>query len=182
MRLLPRSHPRPRRFGEPLHPEDAGDILPGVLGMQDGRASVELLALLKGRIIVDLAPDVDECYALGPYKVTRKSRLVDGRYGDLLSKAKYRSDPEAIHAIGSELADFAQSHPRLRLCTTVAAPPTSQAKVNLPLGWAQAIAEMLWAETMAVGWKVPPSGAQKNLCSPPKRLGRLGKRWSATNS
>lgn len=152
----------PDGFGEPLHLEDAGYILPGALGMQDGRASVELLALLKGRIIVDLAPAVDECYALGPYKVTRKSSLVDGRYGDLLSKAKYRSDPEAIRAIGSELADFAQSHPRLRLCATVTAPPTSQTRDNLPMRWATTVADMIWAESMAVDWKTPPDGAQKN--------------------
>lgn len=152
----------PDGFGEPLHLEDAGYILPGALGMQDGRASVELLALLKGRIIVDLAPAVDECYALGPYKVTRKSSLVDGRYGDLLSKAKYRSDPEAIRAIGSELADFAQSHPRLRLCATVTAPPTSQTRDNLPRRWATTVADMIWAKSLAVDWKTPPSGAQKN--------------------
>ena len=87
---------------------------------------------------------------------------MNARYGAALYKAKYENDPQAIRALGSELSDFAQRHPRLRSCATVAAPPTSQAKVNLPLGWAQAIAEMLWAETMAVGWKVPPSGAQKN--------------------
>lgn len=154
----------PDGFGEPLHLEDAGYILPGALGMQDGRASVELLALLKGRIIVDLVPAVDECYALGPYTVKRKSTgdLVNARYGAALHKAKYRSDPEAIRAIGSELADFAQSHPRLRSCATVAAPPISQANANLPLGWAQAVAETLRAETLAVDWKTPPGGAQKN--------------------
>lgn len=152
----------PDGFGEPLHLEDAGDILPGALGMQDGRASVELLALLKDRLVVRLGSNVDECYALGPYKVTRKSSLVDGRYGDLLSKAKYRSDPEAIRAIGSELADFAQSHPRLRLCTTVTAPPTSQTRDNLPMRWATTVADMIWAESLAVDWKTPPDGAQKN--------------------
>lgn len=148
--------------GTPLHPEDAGDILPGALGMQDGRASVELLALLKDRLVVRLGSNVDECYALGPYKVTRESSLVDGRYGDLLSKAKYRSDPEAIRAIGSELADFAQSHPRLRLCATVTAPPTSQTRDNLPRRWATTVADMIWAKSLAVDWKTPPSGAQKN--------------------
>ena len=150
--------------GEPLHPEDAGGILPGALGMRDGRASDELLALLKGKIIVDLAPAVAECYALGPYKVKRKSTnaLVNARYGAALYKAKYRSDPDAIRAIGSDLANFAQSHPRLRSCATVAAPPTSQTKVNLPLEWAQSVADMIWAGCMTVDWKTPPSGAQKN--------------------
>lgn len=148
--------------GTPLAPEDAGGILPGVLGMQHGRAGVQLLDLLKDRIVVGLAPAVDECYALGPYKVTRESSLVDGRYGDLLSKAKYRSDPEAIRAIGSELADFAQSHPRLRLCATVTAPPTSQTRDNLPRRWATTVADMIWAESLAVDWKTPPDGAQKN--------------------
>ena len=153
--------------GTPLDSEDAGGILPGVLGMQDGRAPVGALGLLKGRIIVDLAPEVDECYALGPYKVTSKSAdsadgLVRVRYGAALYKAKYENDLRLIRDLGSELADFAQRHPRLRSCATVTAPPTSQAKVNLPLGWAQAVAEMLWAETLVVGWKVPPSGAQKN--------------------
>lgn len=154
----------PDGFGEPLHLEDAGYILPGALGMQDGRASVELLALLKGRIIVDLAPAVDECYALGPYKVTRKSTgdLVNARYGAALYKAKYENDLRAIRDLGSELADFAQRHPRLRLCTTVTAPPTSQGKINLPLQWARSVAETLWAESLAVDWKTPPSGAQKN--------------------
>lgn len=154
----------PDGFGEPLHPEDAGYILPGALGMQDGRASVELLALLKGRIIVDLAPAVDECYALGPYTVKRKSasRPVNARYGAALHKAKYRSDPEAIHAIGSELVDFAQSHPRLRLCTTVTAPPTSRPRDNLPMRWATTVADVIRAESLAVDWKTPPSGAQKN--------------------
>ena len=153
--------------GSPLNPEDAGDILPGALGMQDGRASVELLALLKDRLVVRLGSNVDECYALGSYKVTSKSAdsadgLVCARYGAALYKAKYENDLRSILDLGSELADFAQTHPRLRSCATVTAPPTSQAKVNLPLGWAQAVAEMLWAETLVVGWKVPPSGAQKN--------------------
>lgn len=150
--------------GEPLHPEDAGGILSGALGTRDGRASGELLALLRGKVIVDLAPAVDECYALGPYKVKRKSTnaLVNARYGIALYKAKYRSDPEAIRAIGSELAEFAQSHPRLRLCTTVTAPPTSQARDNLPMRWATTVAGMMWAGCMAVDWKTPPSGAQKN--------------------
>ena len=150
--------------GMPLDPEDAGGILPGALGMRDGRAAVELLALMKGKIIVDLAPAVDECYALGPYTVKRASTndLVYARYGVALRKAKYREDPHAIHALGSELADFAQRHPRLRSCATVAAPPTSQTKVNLPLHWAKSVAETLKAEHVAVDWKVPPSGAQKN--------------------
>ena len=150
--------------GEPLHPEDAGGILPGALGMQDGRASVELLALLKDRLVVRLGSTVDECYALGPYTVKRASTdsLVDGRYGDLLSRAKYRSDPEAIRAIGSELANFAQSHPRLRSCATVTAPPTSQTRDNLPMRWATTVADMIGAERLAVDWKTPPGGAQKN--------------------
>ena len=78
----------PDGLGEPLHPEDAGDILPGALGMQDGRASVELLALLKDRLVVRLGSNVDECYALGPYKVRRKSTsgLVNARYGAALHK------------------------------------------------------------------------------------------------
>ena len=154
----------PDGFGEPLHLEDAGGILPGVLGMQHGRAGVQLLDLLKDRIVVGLAPAVDECYALGPYKVKRKSasRPVNARYGVALYKAKYRNDPQAIRALSSELADFAQRHPRLRSCATVAAPPISQANANLPLGWAQAVAETLRAETLAVDWKTPPGGAQKN--------------------
>ena len=50
----------------------------------------------------------------------------------------------------------------MRSCATVAAPPTSQTKVNLPLQWAVSVAETLKAEHMAMDWKVPPSGAQKN--------------------
>ena len=150
--------------GTPLHPEDAGNILPGALGTQDGRASVGLLALLKDRLVIGLGPTVDECYALGPYTVKRASpdSLADGRYGDLLSRAKYRSDIEAIRAIGSELADFAQSHPRLRACAMVTAPPTSQTRDNLPMRWATTVAGMIWAGSMAMGWKTPPGGAQKN--------------------
>lgn len=150
-------------FGTPLHPEDAGGILPGALGMRDGRAPVELLALLQDRLVVGLGPTVDECYALGPYKVKRKSTnaLVNARYGVALYKAKYRSDPDAIRAIGSELADFVRSHPRLRSCATVAAPPTSQTRDNLPMRWATTIADMIGAERLAVDWKTPPSGLRR---------------------
>lgn len=150
--------------GMPLDSEDAGSILPGVLGVQGGKAPVEMLGLLKDRIVVDLAPAVDECYALGPYTVKRKSTgdLVNARYGAALHEAKYRNDPQEIHALGSKLADFARRHPRLRSCATVAAPPTSHTKVNLPLQWAMSVAETLKAEHMAVDWKAPPSGAQKN--------------------
>lgn len=154
----------PNGLGEPLHPEDAGDILPGALGMQDGRASVELLALLKDRLVVRLGSNVDECYALGPYKVRRKSTsgLVNARYGAALHKAKYKNDHQAILALGSELADFARRHPRLRSCATVTAPPTSQTRDNLPMRWAMTVADMIWAESLALDWKTPPDGAQKN--------------------
>ena len=154
--------------GTPLDSEDAGGILPGVLGMQDGRAPVGALGLLKGRIIVDLAPEVDECYALGPYSIFDIDERGDGvwlraEFGEAVHRAKYANDQSAIASLSKRLANFVNGHPAMRSVAGVAAPPKSNAEaMNLPLVWARFIAESLGVSVVSMR-KIRHTGPQKEL-------------------
>ena len=154
----------PDGFGTPLHPEDAGGILPGALGMRDGRAPVELLALLQDRLVVGLGPTVDECYALGPYSV----HVGDGvwghaEFGEAVHRAKYAKDQSARVMLSRELTQFAKSHPRMRSVAAVAAPPKfDPEEPNIPLAWARSVAEAL-GTSIATARKTRPTSPQKDL-------------------
>ena len=157
-------------LGRPLAREDAGNLLPGVLGLSDGLCSQELLDLLRKKIVVGLKPQLDECYALGPYTIKSGTGLLaEARHGALLSKAKYWRDSPAVQqsaqqALAEELARFVSGHPRLRSVEAVTAPPSSGSSGEnpLPLTWARILARQLSAEIVGTSWKVPPDGAQKN--------------------
>lgn len=155
--------------GRPLAVEDAGGLLPGVLHLSDGVCSQDLLNLLQKKVIVGLKPQLDECYALGPYTVKSRTGLTEAHYGFLLSKAKYWKDsPEvrggAQKTLAAELARFVARHPRLSSVKAVTAPPSSDSSGEnlLPLRWARALARQLGAEVVETSWKVQPDGAQKN--------------------
>ena len=149
-------------LGRPEDIEDEGDLLPRVLGSAGG-CSVGMLSLLRDRIIIELTPELDECYALGPYKVVGPDGVRDAYYGDLLSKAKYRARREEERTIVEDIVDFAERHPVLCSVKAVTAPPRSDSsRENAPLAWAGAVADLLGASVRQTHWLVQPSGAQKN--------------------
>lgn len=150
-------------LGRPLQVEDVKGLLAKALGLRNGKASLEVLDLLRKRIVIDLSPMVDECYALGPYKVKDGDTLVSAPSGDAVNKAKYWDNQDAVATIASELAEFAQRHPKMKSVAAVTAPPRSTlGRVNIPRKWAQAVANALGANVAEVDWKTQPTGAQKN--------------------
>ena len=134
-----------------------------VEGVHDRSALEDLLSLVKGAIVIDLNPEVDECYALGPYSVSYGEKWETATFGDFMHRAKYGKDQGAVAAMSEGLAGFAHRHPRLGAVATVVAPPKSDSKArNVPLQWAQSVAETLGARTVDVQ-KVVATTSQKNL-------------------
>lgn len=153
----------PDGFGRPLDVEGQRSLLNKALGSRDGRVPLEMLALLKRRIVIDLTPSIDECYALGPYTLVGRDDLVYARYGSATNRAKYWNDQDAVVAISKELGEFAEHHPRLKAVGAVCAPPRStSAAPNIPLKWAHDIAAVLGARVLEVDWVGQPTGNRKN--------------------
>ena len=144
--------------------EGERSLLDKALDVQFGRATpLDVLGLLRNRIVVDLDPEVDECYALGPYTVFEKTQNGYGKYGDAVHKAKYQNDTNAIRAISQELLDFVQRHHRLRSVSAIAAPPKSDPSApNLPFSWAKTISGALGVSLVPLR-KHRETGPQKEL-------------------
>ncbi|MCK4242493.1 MAG: hypothetical protein KAX23_02970 [Dehalococcoidia bacterium] len=124
----------------------------------------DFLDLLSSRIIIDLAPLVEECYALAPWTVYEKwEQRARTRVGDLIYRAKYAKDEEAWLNLCAELEAFIARHPRLRSARAIVAAPKADASTPDLAG--------RWAEDIAVnrGWrlvradKVRPTGPQKEM-------------------
>ncbi|MXW30268.1 MAG: phosphoribosyltransferase [Chloroflexi bacterium] len=138
-------------------------MLDRVLGSKEERASLEMLSLLRKRLIIDLRPDIYECYALGPYSVFNGDERESSRFGDAVRRAKYGNDQGAVMALSKALKEFVRRHPRLKSVAAVTAPPRSaSAAPNIPVKWAYAVAEAVGANVVEARWKVQPTGAQKN--------------------
>ena len=134
-----------------------------VEGVHDRSALEDLLNLVKGAIVIDLNPEVDECYALGPYSVLDGEKWETATFGDVMRKAKYGNDQRAAAAMSEGLAGFAHRHPRLGAVATVTVPPKSDlSRPNVPLHWAQSVAKALGARTVDVQ-KVVATAPQKDL-------------------
>ena len=134
-----------------------------VEGVHDRSALEDLLNLVKGAIVIDLNPEVDECYALGPYSVLDGEKWETATFGDVMRKAKYGKDQRAVAAMSEGLARFAHRHPLLGAVATVAAPPKSDPGArDVPLQWARSVATGLRARTVDVQ-KVIATAPQKDL-------------------
>ena len=111
-----------------------------------GPAQVEqlgkLLELLKSTIIVDLSPQLDECYSLGPYTVFD----ADGgasrtAWGESLNGAKYGRDGNEQEDLLGWIEEFVKHHPSLSAVDAIiAAPKTDLSTPDLAGMWAQDIA------------------------------------------
>jgi len=123
-----------------------------------------LVAGLRDVISVDLRPELDACYALGPYTVffgegqSRRSSL-----GSEIYSAKYEQDPIRAHLIENRLINFVESFAPLRAVGALTAPPKLDPRaVNLPLNWALEVACAVGSE-LVHNSKVHATEPQKNL-------------------
>ena len=121
------------------------------------------LELLKHRLMIDLSPVVDECYALGPYTLFSDGEPRNGKYGRLVNQAKYSGNPGASEEIGRELHNFVVQHPRLKYAHAIAAPPKlDRNQNNLPQNWARTLSNALGVPTLELR-KTRSTDEQKNL-------------------
>lgn len=137
-------------------------------GVRDADALAGFLSLLRRRIVISLAPDLDACYALGPYSVFDVDGRGDGvwgraEFGEAVHRAKYANDQGAVAALSEGLANFVKGHPAMRSIAAVVAPlKFNSEEPNLPLVWARFIAESLGVSVVSAR-KTRPTGPQKDL-------------------
>lgn len=136
-------------------------------GVRDADALDGFLSLLRRRIVIDL-PDLDACYALGPYSVVEVDGSGDdvwsrAEFGEAMHRAKYANDQSAIAFLSERLANFVNGHPGMRSVVAVAAPPKFDPReANLPLTWAEFVTESLGVSVVGMR-KTRPTGPQKDL-------------------
>ena len=94
-----------------------------------------LLTLLRGKIMADLRPEVDECFALGPYSLKDESKAdlwSRGYYGELVHRAKYNGDVRPLPELRADVSRFVRAHPELSKMTCVAAPAIRGSNAHRP--------------------------------------------------
>ena len=115
-------------------------------------------------IAVDLTPEVDECYSLGPYTLFQGSAGHRTEWGDLLYRAKYQNDRDAVAQLGRQLEGCIISLPSPTLSAAnaiVAAPKSDVNTPDLVGGWADAIASSLGLRRLG-SYKTRATDPQKN--------------------
>ena len=134
-------------------------------GVKEPDTLRRFLDLLKDKVIVDLSPQLDECYALGPYTVfpaEQRGRL--SAWGELVNRAKYRRDKAATAEILTRAESFIEGHILIRTVNAIVAAPRSAPNTpDLVGAWAQEIANSRhWRRLNAT--KTPgTAGPQKAL-------------------
>lgn len=113
-------------------------------GVRDKLALRAFLDLLRNRVIIDLAPALDECYALGPNSLKQAPEddrpNQNGPFGELVYKAKRKRNKEALGQLCQEMANFVSGHPRYwRARFVVAVSPSTAASANLPSHFASCL-------------------------------------------
>ena len=128
-------------------------------------SGMEFLDSFPTVIDVDLTPEVDECYSLGPYTLFQGSARHRTEWGDSLFQAKYRDDRDAAAYLGSQLEGCIISLPSLTLsaANVITAAPKSDANTSDLVGeWADAIASSLGLRRLG-SYKTRATDPQKNL-------------------
>ena len=79
---------------------------------------------MRGKIIVNLSPDLDECYALGPYTTFTAEELpTRAAFGQMVYGAKYLHNPLVRSQIVAHFNEFMDLHICLRTVNAIAAAP-----------------------------------------------------------
>ena len=135
-----------------------------LLDVTDFSKLEDLCETLKSKIIVDLNPGIDFCYALGPYMLFGDDDTAyHSKIGALLNSGKYRNGRAAINELGQLLFQFIRRHPILNGATAVLSPPKSQSgSPDLAGLWAGAIAKHLGLDVITAT-KVRNTAPQKNI-------------------
>ena len=135
-----------------------------LFGVSDRRKLESLCEAMKSKIIVDLRPNVDFCFALGPYSLfSENSESSRSEIGSLVYEGKYRRNRSAVNSLGQQLLRFIQAHPILNSATAISSPPESQSDLpNLAGVWANLIANYL-GQDMIAATKNRSTAPQKNL-------------------
>ena len=83
-----------------------------------------LIEAIRGRVLIDLSPVLDECYALGPYKLRdNRDELIDAPYGKAIGAAKYGKQNNAVDWLRKESSEFALAYAQQRRIDTVVTTP-----------------------------------------------------------
>ena len=113
-------------------------------GVKEPNMLLRFFDLLKNKIIVDLTPQLDECYALGPYTVFDAEGMWSlSGWGDLVHRAKYRRDRAASSEILTRIEAFIEGHILIRTVSAIVAAPKGDANTpDLVGSWVQEIANI----------------------------------------
>lgn len=134
-------------------------------GVREPETLIRFFDLLKNKIIVDLTPQLDECYALGPYTVfDAEQGGASSEWGDLVNRAKYRRNNAASSEIRTRIEAFIEGHILIRTVNAiVAAPKGDLTTPDLAGFWVQAIAgNRNWRRLVATKNQAG-TGPQKSL-------------------
>ena len=135
-----------------------------LLDVSDFRKLENLCTFLRSKIVVDLSPDIDFCYALGPYMLFDEDDTPSrSKIGEMLYVAKYQRNREVAGELNLSLLNFIQSHPILSGSTAISFPPKSQSELPDIVGtWGRNIANYLdW--DIITSTKIRSTPPQKDL-------------------
>ncbi len=133
-------------------------------GVQETDTLCRFLDLLKDKIIVDLSPQLDECYAMGPYSVFEGEQRTNSPWGDLVNRAKYRNDRPALAQLLAGVEEFIEQHLPIRTVNAVVSAPKSDNNTpDLAGMWAQEIANRR-------GWQRPIAHKTNTSIGPQKNV------------
>ena len=134
-------------------------------GVKEPDMLLRFFDLLKNKIVVDLTPQLDECYALGPYTVFDAEEIgAPSEWGDLVHRAKYRRDGVASSEILTRIEAFIEGHILIRTVSAIVAAPKSDSTTpDLAGSWVRAITNNRnWRRLEATKNQVT-TGPQKSL-------------------
>lgn len=135
-----------------------------LFGVSDFNKLETLCNNLESKITIDLTPEVDFCFALGPYTLFEADNtLLRSEIGELVYRSKYQRNQRAVREAGALLLQFIQAHPVLSGCTAMCIPPKSQSDLPDIVGfWARNIANH-YSWSLIPSSKIQPTSPQKNL-------------------
>ena len=122
------------------------------------------LDILKNKLIVDLTPELDECYALGPYSVFEEDIRFNSSWGEMVNRAKYWRDPSVLAQLLARIEDFIEQHIPIRTVNAIVSAPKSDNNTpDLAGMWAQEIANKRGLQRLIARKTNTNIGPQKNL-------------------